>query len=228
MLLAADSQALLLSIKLGAVTTFLLISFCLPLAGWLSYAPSRLKMILTGFTTLPLVFPPSVIGFYLLLAFSPQSIFSRVLKYIGIDSLPFSFSGLVVASCIYSLPFVLQPLQAAFTQIGYRPYEVAATLGVSPWRCWWYGVLPQSRAAILGAAVIGFAHTLGEFGIVLMIGGNIPGKTQLISLQIYNHVEALEYSQANLLAMILAILTIPALAISFWLQYRFNRRLHYL
>jgi molybdate transport system permease protein len=156
--------------------------------------------VVGAIVALPLVLPPTVIGFYLLLALGPQGWLGRLTSALGLGLLPFTFAGLVLASCVYSLPFVVQPLQNAFQAIGERPLEAAATLRAGPWDCFWSVVVPLARPGFLSAAVLGFAHTVGEFGIVLMIGGNIPGKTRTLSVQIYDHVEALEYAQAHWLA----------------------------
>ena len=195
-----DLTAFLLTLKLAAVTLLLLLALGTPLAWWLAHSRMRLKSVLNALVALPLVLPPTVLGFYLLLLMGPHGPLGRLTVALGIGLLPFSFAGLVVASVLYSLPFVVQPLQAAFEALGSRPLEVAATLRAGPLDRFFSVALPLARSGFLTAAVLGFAHTLGEFGLVLMIGGNIPGKTQVLSVDIYNHVEALEYSEAHRLA----------------------------
>ena len=171
-----------------------------PLAWWLARTNSSWKGIINAVVALPLVLPPSVLGFYLLVLMGPVGPVGKFTAWLGIGTLPFSFSGLVVASVLYSLPFVVQPLQAAFTSIGRQPLEAAATLRASPLDTFFSVVLPLAKPGFLTATILGFAHTVGEFGVVLMVGGNIPGKTRVVSVQIYNHVEALEYTAAHWLA----------------------------
>ena len=171
-----------------------------PLAWWLTRSRSRLKNLVGAIVTLPLVLPPAVLGFYLLVLMGPQGPVGQLTQALGLGLLPFTFAGLVVASVIYSMPFVVQPLQQAFTAIGDKPLEAAATLRASPWDTFFTVVLPLARPGFITATVLGFAHTVGEFGVVLMIGGNIPGKTQVLSMAIYNHVEAMEYANAHWLA----------------------------
>jgi molybdate transport system permease protein len=166
----------------------------------LARSHSSLKSVVGAIVTLPLVLPPAVLGFYLLVLMGPEGPVGQLTQSLGLGLLPFSFAGLVVGSVIYSMPFVVQPLQQAFASLGQRPLEVAATLRASPWDAFVSVALPLARPGFLTAAVLGFAHTVGEFGVVLMIGGNIPGKTQVLSMAIYNHVEALEYSNAHWLA----------------------------
>jgi molybdate transport system permease protein len=200
MLSPEDLSAFAISVKLAAVTTLILLLLASPLAWWLSQTQSRFRSIIEALVALPLVLPPTVLGFYLLLALSPTGPFATALATLGIDGLAFSFQGLVLGSVIYSLPFVVQPLQNSFTALGKRPLEVAATLGAGPLDRFIHVALPLSKLGYLAAAVLGFAHTLGEFGVVLMIGGNIPGETHVVSIAIYDHVEALEYSQAHWLS----------------------------
>lgn len=196
----SETSALFLTLKLAGTTTAILLLIATPVAWWLSRTGSRLKVVIEAVVALPLVLPPTVLGFYLLVAFSPQNAFGRWLENVTGQKLVFSFAGLVVGSLIYSLPFAVQPLKDGFTSVGRRPLEVAATLGASPLNRFLTVVLPLARPAYITAAVITFAHTLGEFGIVLMIGGNIPGRTQVLSTVIYNHVESLNYASAHLLA----------------------------
>ncbi|HAT28363.1 MAG TPA: molybdate ABC transporter permease subunit [Gammaproteobacteria bacterium] len=203
MLEATDFTAFTLTLKLAGVSTLILLCLGTPLAWWLSQTRIRGKSVVEALIALPLVLPPTVLGFYLLLALSPSGPIGSSLDFLGLPSLAFTFSGLVLGSVIYSLPFVVQPLQTSFIAIGRRPLEVAATLGAGPLDRFLNIVLPMSKIGYLTAIVLGFAHTMGEFGVVLMIGGNIPGQTQVLSIAIYDHVEALEYSQAHLLAGLL-------------------------
>ena len=203
MLTPADYSALWLTFKVASLTTCILLLLGTPLAWWLSQTRSRWKPLLSALIAVPLVLPPTVLGFYLLVMMGPQGAVGKFTEAIGLGTLPFTFSGLIVASCIYSLPFVVQPLQNAFETIGSRPLEVAATLRASPLDSFFSIVVPLAKPGFLTAGIMGFAHTVGEFGVVLMIGGNIPDKTRLVSVQLYNHVEALEYGQAHLLAAIL-------------------------
>ncbi len=197
---AADLTAVLLTARLALVTTVLLLLIATPIAWWLARSPSRLKSVVGAIVTLPLVLPPAVIGFYLLVLLGPEGPLGKMTQQLGLGLLPFTFSGLVVASVIYSMPFVVQPIQQAFAAMGERPMEAAATLRASPLNAFLTVALPLARPGFITAAVLGFAHTVGEFGVVLMIGGNIPGKTQVLSMAIYNHVEALEYQSAHWLA----------------------------
>jgi molybdate transport system permease protein len=197
---AADLAAVRLTLELATVVTVLLLALGTPIAWWLARTRSRLRHAVGAVVALPLVLPPTVIGFYLLLVLGPNGPVGKLTEALGIGLLPFSFGGLVLASVCYSLPFVVQPLQNAFEAIGPRPLEVAATLRAGPWDTFWSVAVPLARPGFLSGAVLGFAHTVGEFGVVLMIGGNIPDKTRVVSVQIYDHVEALEYAQAHWLA----------------------------
>lgn len=197
---AADLAAVWLTLKLATLVTLLLLALGTPLAWWLAHTRSRLRHAVGAVVALPIVLPPTVIGFYLLLALGPNGAIGHLTQALGIGLLPFTFSGLVLASVLYSMPFVVQPLQNAFEAIGERPLEAAATLRASPWDTFWSVAVPLARPGFLTAAVLGFAHTVGEFGVVLMIGGNIPDKTRVISVQIYDHVESMEYVQAHWLA----------------------------
>ena len=192
--------AVWLTIKLAGLTTLILLLVGTPLAWWLARTRSWAKSIVNALVALPIVLPPTVIGFYLLVTLGPRGPVGQAMVSMGLDTLPFTFAGLVVGSVIYSLPFVVQPLQNAFEAIGERPLEVAATLRASPWDTFVSVVLPLAKPGYLTATVMGFAHTVGEFGVVLMLGGNIPDKTRVVSVQIYDHVEALEYAQAHLLS----------------------------
>jgi molybdate transport system permease protein len=190
----------LLTLQLAGASTAILLVLGAPLAWWLARTRSWLKIPLGALVALPLVLPPTVLGFYLLLALGPHGPIGAVTGALGIGTLAFSFPGLLLGSVLYSLPFVVQPIQNAFAAIGERPFEVAATLRASPIDRFFSIALPLARPGIITGAVMGFAHTLGEFGVVLMIGGNIPGRTRLISVAIYDHVEAFEYQEAHLLA----------------------------
>ncbi len=216
---SGDWAALWLSVRLATTTTLILLIIGIPVAWALARSHSWWKSPVNAMIALPLVLPPSVLGFYLLIAMSPSGFIGQITQALGLGSLAFSFWGLVVASVIYSLPFVVQPIQNALETIGERPLEVAATLGLSPWRRFFLVALPLARAGIVTAAVLGFAHTLGEFGVVLMIGGNIPGTTQVVSVQVYEHVESLQYAQAHTLSLLLVGFSFIVLA----LLYTFNR-----
>lgn len=193
-------RAVWLTIQLATSTTVLLLIIATPLAWWLSQTQSRWRAPLGAMVALPLVLPPTVLGFYLLIAMGPDGPLGRLTQELGWGLLSFTFSGLLIGSIIFSLPFAVQPLQHAFEAMGRRPMEVAATLRAGPLDAFFTVALPQARAGLLTAAILSFAHTVGEFGVVLMIGGNIPGKTRVVSTQIYGHVEAMEYAQAHWLA----------------------------
>ena len=195
-----DWQALKLTAQLAGLTTVLLLLLGTPIAWWLAHTRSRLRGAVGAVVALPLVLPPTVIGFYLLLLLGPHGAVGQAMQSMGLDLLPFTFTGLVVASVLHSMPFVVQPLRQAFEAIGARPLEVAATLRASPWDRFVSVALPLARPGFLTAAVLGFAHTVGEFGVVLMIGGNIPGRTQVLSVALYGHVEAQEWVLAHWLA----------------------------
>lgn len=195
-----DLSAIWLTLRLAALTTVLLLLLGTPLAWWLARTRSRLKGPIGAVVALPLVLPPTVLGFYLLVALGPHGPVGRLTEALGLGTLAFTFTGLVIGSVFYSLPFVVQPLQNAFEAIGERPLEVAATLRAGPWDRFFSVVLPLARPGFVTATVLGFAHTVGEFGVVLMLGGNIPGRTRTVSVQIFDHVEAMEYAQAHWLA----------------------------
>ncbi len=207
----AYGGAVLLTLKLAGLTTLLLLLLGTPLAWWLARTRSWLKIPIGALSALPLVLPPTVIGFYLLVALGPNGPLGQLTQALGLGLLPFTFGGLLLGSMLYSLPFVLQPLQNAFEAIGEQPLEAAATLRASPFDTFFSVVLPLARPGYLSAAVMGFAHTVGEFGVVLMIGGNIPGSTRVLSVQIYDHVEALEYTQAHWLAGGMLVFSFSAL-----------------
>ena len=216
----ADTAAIRVTLELASLTTVLLLLIGTPLSWWLTQPGSRrwaaLKTVVGTVVTLPLILPPAVLGFYLLVLMGPQGPIGHLTQALGLGLLPFTFPGLVLASVIYSMPFVVQPLQQAFAAIGPLPLQAAATLRASPWDAFWSVTLPLARPGMLTAAVLGFAHTVGEFGVVLMIGGNIPGKTQVLSMAIYNHVEAMEYADAHRLAGGLLVFSFAVL----WLLYR--------
>lgn len=193
-------SAIWLTLQLGVVTTVLLLAVSAPLAWWLAFSRSPLRLPVEVITTLPLVLPPTVLGFYLLLLLGANGPIGYFTQWLGIGLLPFSFAGLVVASVFYSMPFVVQPLQQAFEALGERPLEAAATLRASKLDAFFSVAVPLARPGFVTASILGFAHTVGEFGVVLMIGGNIENKTRVVSVQIYDHVEALEYAQAHWLA----------------------------
>jgi len=216
----ADLQALWITAKLAILTTTLLLLVGTPLAWWLSRTRWRYRYLLEATVALPLVLPPTVLGFYLLIALGPNGPLGGLSVFLFGRPLAFSFTGLVIGSMVYSLPFVVQPLQDAFTAIGSRPLEVAATLGASPRDRFRSIVLPLARPGFLTAVVLAFAHTVGEFGVVLMIGGSIPGQTQVLSIAIYDHVETLEYAQAHWLSIGLLLLSFVVLVV----VYGFNRR----
>lgn len=204
---AGDLSAIWLTIKLASLTTAILLVLGTPIAWWLARTRSWLRGPIGAVVALPLVLPPTVIGFYLLLALGPQGWIGQATQALGLGSVVFSFTGLVIGSVVYSMPFVVQPLQNAFGAIGQRPLEVAATLRASPWDTFIHVVLPLARPGFITASILGFAHTVGEFGVVLMIGGNIPDKTRVVSVQIFDHVEAMEYSQAHWLAGAMLVLS---------------------
>jgi molybdate transport system permease protein len=197
---ADDLAAIWLTLKLAGLTTALLLMFATPLAWWLARTASRWRAPVGAVVALPLVLPPTVLGFYLLVSLGPNGPGGQLTQALGLGLLPFTFAGLLIGSMVYSLPFAVQPLQHAFESIGRRPMEVAATLRASPLDAFFTVALPLARPGFVTAAILSFAHTVGEFGVVLMIGGNVPGQTRVVSTQIYGHVEALEYAQAHWLA----------------------------
>lgn len=197
---SADLAAIWLTFKLASLTTLILLVIGTPIAWWLARTRSWLKGPVGAVVALPLVLPPTVIGFYLLLLLGPNGAVGQLTQSLGLGTLTFSFSGLVIGSVLYSMPFVVQPLHNAFATIGPRPLEVAATLRAGPWDTFFRVVLPLAKPGLLTGAILGFAHTVGEFGVVLMIGGNIPEKTRVVSVQIFDHVESMEYLQAHWLA----------------------------
>jgi len=215
-----DLVALWISLRLAAVTVLLLLLLCTPLAWWLAMTRSRLRVIGEAVAALPLVLPPTVVGFYLLLFLGPHGWGGRLMHQLGMQPLSFSFGGLVLGSMLYSMPFAVQPLQSAFQSVGARALEVAATLRAPPLDRFFTVAVPLARRGFITAAVLTFAHTLGEFGVVLMLGGNIPGRTQTASIVIFNHVEALDYGAAQRLSATLLITCFALLLI----VYAANRR----
>ena len=216
----ADLQALFITLQLAAVSTVILLVLGIPLAWWLARTPWRGKFLLDALIAMPLVLPPTVLGFYLLLLLGPHGPAGGLMEAMGGRSLAFTFEGLVIGSVIYSLPFVVQPLQNAFAAIGPRPIEVAATLRAGPLDRFFTVAMPLARPGLITGAVLGFAHTLGEFGVVLMIGGNLPGETRVVSIAIYDHVESLEYTNAHWLSAGLLVLSFVLLLV----VYAVNRR----
>lgn len=224
MLSDGDLAAVGLTLRLATVTTILLLALGTPIAWWLSRTRSRHKAWVGAVIALPVVLPPSVLGFYLLVLLGPDGPVGKATNALGIGLLPFTFSGLVVGSAVYSLPFVVQPLQGAFEAIGQRPLEVAATLGAGPWDRFFTVAVPMAASGFFSAAVLGFAHTVGEFGVVLMIGGSIPGKTRVLSLALYEHVESLEYADAHRLAACLVGFSVLVLFLLHWARASSARR----
>jgi molybdate transport system permease protein len=218
----ADLTALLITLKLALVSTLILLLIGTPVAWWLARTRWRFKFIPEAIVALPLVLPPTVLGFYLLLALGPGGAIGGLMASLGGQPLAFTFTGLVIGSVIYSMPFVIQPLQDAFTAVGRRPLEVAATLRASPLDRFFTVAVPLARPGFLTAAVLGFAHTLGEFGVVLMIGGNIPGETRVASIAIYDHVESLDYVHAHWLSGGLLLLSFLLLLTVYGLNRRFR------
>jgi molybdate transport system permease protein len=206
-----DLEAFGLTLRLAATVTLLLLLLGAPLAWWLARTRSPLRRLVGAVVALPLVLPPTVLGFYLLLLLGPNGLVGHTMASLGLALLPFTFGGLVVGSMLYSLPFVVQPLHNAFEAVGERPLEEAACLGAGPLDRFWSVALPMALPGFVTASVLGFAHTVGEFGVVLMIGGNIPGQTRVLSMRIYDHVEAGDYAQAHTLSLCLLAFSFAAL-----------------
>lgn len=211
MLSETDLSVIWLTLKLATTVTILLLIIGTPIAWWLARTQSWLRGPVGAIVALPLVLPPTVLGFYLLLAMGPHGFIGQLTQQLGLGTLPFTFWGLVIGSLLYSMPFVVQPIQNAMTALGDRPLELAATLGAGPWDRFFTVVIPMAKPGFITATILGFAHTVGEFGVVLMIGGNIPGETRVVSVQIYDHVEALEYAQAHVLSAIMLIFSFVVL-----------------
>ena len=220
-LISADNISVLwLTAKLAAVVTVLLLLIATPLAWWLANTRARIKSTVEAIVALPIVLPPSVLGFYLLVAMGPKGPVGQFTQALGLGTLPFTFAGLVVASLFYSLPFVVQPIQNAFAAVDRRLLEAAAASGASPWRRFLTVALPLARPGFVTAAMLGFTHTVGEFGVALMVGGNIPGETRVVSVQIYGYVDTLDYGQAHELAIVLMAFSFVTLLV----LYASNRR----
>ena len=217
---AEDLSALLLTLQLASVTTVLLLLIATPIAWWLAHTHSLWRATVASIVTLPLILPPTVLGFYLLIALGPMGPIGQMTQWAGWGSLAFSFPGLVLGSVIYSLPFAVQPLVNAFETIGSRPMEVAATLRASKLDAFFTVAVPLAKPGFVMAAMLSFAHTVGEFGVVLMIGGNIPDKTRVVSTQIYGHVEAMEYAQAHGLAGAMLLFSFLVLLVLSWVHKR--------
>lgn len=207
----ANLTAIILTLKLAAVTTLVLMLIATPLAWWLAHTQTRWRAAVTALVALPLVLPPTVLGFYLLVLLGPKGIIGQWMLSMGLHTLPFTFGGLVVGSVVFSMPFAVQPIANAFTAIGTRPLEVAATLRASLWDRFWSVAVPLARPGFFTAVVLTFAHTVGEFGVVLMLGGNIPGETRVLSVAIYDHVEAIDYAQAHILSAGLVVFSFVVL-----------------
>lgn len=218
MLSQSDLSAILLTVQLATTVTVVLLILGTPIAWWLAHTHSLWRRPVAAVIAMPLVLPPTVLGFYLLIFMAPQGWLGQVTHSLGMGSLVFTFWGLVVGSVIYSLPFVVQPLYNALLALGERPLEVAATLGASPWDRFVSVVIPMARSGFITAAALGFAHTVGEFGVVLMIGGNIPDETRVISVLLYDHVEALDYARAHWLAGGLVVFSFLLLLMLYGLQ----------
>jgi molybdate transport system permease protein len=213
-----DMATIWLTLRLATTVTVLLLIFATPVAWWLARTHSWFKGPLSAIVALPLVLPPTVLGFYLLLAMGPNGVIGQFTQALGLGTLPFTFWGLVVASMVYSLPFVVQPIQNAIEAIGDRPIEAAATLGAGPIDRFFTVVLPLAKPGFMTATILGFAHTVGEFGIVLMIGGSIPGETRVVSVQIYDHVESLQYAHAHVLSGVMMVFSFLVLLILYTFQ----------
>lgn len=216
----ADWIAVRLTAELATLTTVLLLLVGTPIAWWLARTHSRLKPLAASVVALPLVLPPSVLGFYLLLLMGPDGPVGQLTQALGLGRLPFTFAGLVVASVLYSMPFVVQPLQQSFEAIPERTLEAAATLRAGPWDSFFTVALPLARPGLLTACVLGFAHTVGEFGVVLMIGGNIPDQTRVLSVAVYEHVEATEFDDAHRLAAGMVAFALVVLVALQWVNRR--------
>ena len=201
MITSSDLSAIFLTLKLAIVTTVILLILGTPLAWWLTHTRSRLGAFISALVSLPLVLPPTVLAFYLLVFMGPHGPLGKLTAFLGLGSFAFTFSGLVIGSVIYSLPFVVQPLQNSFQAIGRGPLETAATLQSGPWHRFFRVVMPMAKNGFMTAVILGFAHTIGEFGVVLMIGGNIPEQTRVLSIAIYDDVEKLDYAHAGILSI---------------------------
>lgn len=222
--MVVDWQAITLTLKLASTTTIILLLVGTPLAWWLARSKSMWKEVIGSLVALPLVLPPTVLGFYLLLMLSPNGVVGQLTQSLGLGTLAFTFPGLVLGSVIYSLPFMVQPVRNAFEAIGERPMEVAATLRASPLRSFFQIALPLARPGFLTGTVLAFAHTVGEFGVILMIGGNIPNETRVISVAIYDHVETLEWGQAHILSAGMLVFAFVVIYTMYTLEKRLSRK----
>ena len=220
---SSDWMAIRLTLELASLTTLLLVLLGTPVAWWLSRTNSRAKPVIVSLVAMPLVLPPSVIGFYLLVFMGPHGPLGQLTQSLGLGTLPFTFGGLLFASCIYSLPFVVQPLHNAFEAIDERMYEAAATLRAGPLDRFFSVAVPLAKPGFLTAAVLGFAHTVGEFGVVLMIGGNIPGETKVLSVAIYDFVETLRWREANILAAGMVMFAFAVILAMIFIEKRMRR-----
>lgn len=218
----SDLTALAITLKMALLTTLILLLLGTPLAWWLARTRWRFKFLLEAVIALPLVLPPTVLGFYLLITLGPHGPVGELMESLGGRPLAFTFTGLIIGSVIYSMPFVIQPLQSAFAAVGRRPLEVAATLRASPLDRFFTIAVPLARHGFLTAVVLGFAHTVGEFGVVLMIGGNIPGETQVVSIAIYDHVEGMDYTHAHWLSGGLLLASFLMLMVVYAINRRFR------
>lgn len=227
MLSSDDLGAIWLTVKLASLTTVVLLLISPPLAWWLARSKCFFRPVIESIVALPLVLPPTVLGFYLLLAFSPDSVFGSLWISLTGNSLAFSFSGLLIASIIYSLPFVVQPLQSAFVNLNNDYLEVSATLGFNPLQTFYKIIFPMLMPSFIIAGALGFAHTIGEFGVVLMIGGNIPGETQVLSITLFEHVETLQYQQAHQLSLILLAFSMALLMFIYGVLQQRQKRLNH-
>lgn len=221
MFLSPDNlQALALTAQVAALTTLVLLVLGTPLAWWLARTRSWLARPVGALVSLPLVLPPSVLGFYLLVGLGPQGPVGQWMVALGLPTVPFTFTGLVLASVLYSMPFMVQPILTSMQALGERPLEVAATLRASPWDRFFHVVLPLCKPGLVTGSIMAFAHTVGEFGVVLMVGGNIPGVTRVVSVQMYDHVEALEYADAHRLAAVMLVFAFGVLWALQWYNHR--------
>lgn len=219
-----DLSVIWLTCKLATLVTLILLILATPLAWWLAQTDSKLKPIIGALFALPLVLPPTVLGFYLLLLLGPNGPVGQLASFFNLGMLPFSFAGIAIACAVHTLPFVVQPLQNAFEAFGKRPLEVAATLRSGPIATFFRVAVPLARPGFFTAAIMGFCHTIGEFGVVLMIGGNIAGQTRVLSIEIYNHVEAMEYAQAHWLAGGMMLVSFIALLLIYCINYQAQLR----
>ncbi|MGG5574674.1 molybdate ABC transporter permease subunit [Vibrio diazotrophicus] len=224
-MLVVDTLVITTTLKLAFVVMVTLLLIGVPIAWWLCHSTSRVKGVVEAVLMLPLVLPPTVLGFYLLLLLGPVGWVGRTLNQLGVAQLPFTFTGIAIACTLHSFPFVIQPLKNSFMAIGRRPMEVAATLRASPIDTFFNVTLPLAWPGVFSAAIMGFCHTLGEFGVVLMIGGNIPGQTRVMSVEIYNNVESLEYLNAHILSGGLVAFSFVALLLIHWLNQKHQQRL---